>query len=142
MKKRLVAFSLVLVLVLSLACTALAATKPTVTLRGKQPTSIKRGKTITFSLNLDSKSYKKKNGAKRAQIRNYLYDSNFRKIQTFQKSTWTGKVNYKFYITPSKSVKTGTYNYTFDLWYRSKAGAKWKSTTPGKVYYCKFKVKK
>ena len=142
MKKRLVAFSLVLVLVLSLACTAFAA-KPTVKLYKTAPTSVKRGKTITYYVEVNSQSYSAKNGVKRAQWRQYLLNSKKQKLVKGQTKTFTGVKRYKSVWTISSSATTGTYYYATDMWYRSsKAGAKWKAVTPGKGYFYKFKIKK
>ena len=134
MKKRTVALLTVLVLILTVFGSAMAA-KPTAVLT-KAPTAITRGKIASFIFKLDSKSYAAKSDTLRAKLETIVAKGS---QQTGSASwVWTGTQSYVLRVGMKKAAPAGTYKLIYRVYYRKNASGKWIKAS-GKSY--KFTAK-
>ena len=120
--KKIVAFALVLVMVLTLCATAFAA-KPTVTLQGNKHKTVTRGKTYSYKFKLNCGSYKKKGSQYRARfiwgdIDPWGYDF------VYMDYIFTGKGSKTWKVKFAKNLYAGKYTMVYGTSYLS--GKKWK----------------
>jgi len=138
MKKRIIALLTLLVLVLSMNVTAMAAAKmPTASLTSA-PAIIKRGETNVFTFRLKSNDYPAVDDVFRAKL--------ICRITKGTKATgnavwsWTGSQIYKLRVGIKKSAPIGKYKLSYTTYYRKTATTSWKKT--GKTNTTYFTVKK
>ena len=120
--KKIIAFALVLVMILTLCATAFAA-KPTMTLKGNKHKTVTRGKTYSYKFELNCGSYKKKGSQFRAE---YVWASIDPKSYAtiFRDYLFTGKATKTWKIKFNKSLSAGKYTMLYGTYYLS--GKKWK----------------
>lgn len=120
--KKIVAFALVLVMVLTLCATAFAA-KPTMTLKGNKHKTVTRGKTYSYKFELNCGSYKKKGTQYRAEYVWGRFDPKGNPF-IYRDYYFTGKATKTWKVKFDKSLYTGKYTMVYGTLYLS--GKKWK----------------
>jgi hypothetical protein len=124
MKKRVTAVLLLLVLVLSLATSAMAASvKPTAKLTGS-PSTVARGKMVRFVFRLDSKDYAAKKDVYRSKLITWISKGSQRTGNAVW--VWTGKQYYHLRVKFAKKAPTGKYKLSYTTYYRTSGTASWR----------------
>ncbi|MBR6442683.1 MAG: hypothetical protein IKS46_03260 [Clostridia bacterium] len=128
--KRLIAFALVLVMVLTLCATAFAANPSASVVSKYKSQTVKRGKTVKWEFQLKCGSYKRKGSTWRASFDSYIAKGG--KKGTIYASTYTlyftgnGKHTVKWKVP--KTVPTGKYTLGYYTSYRDNKG-RWHATS-------------
>jgi hypothetical protein len=132
MKKRIIALVTLLVLLVTMSATAMAATKPTAKLKSEKTQTVAPGNAATLEFMLKSGTYTKKGDA----FRSKLY------IELSQGSTkisncswvWTGNQKYSCRLSFKKNATLGKYTVKYTTYYRKSAAAAWKKAKTSKCF--------
>ena len=125
MTKRIIAFSLVLVIVLTICATAFAA-KPTATIYSEYKNQkVKRGKTVTWKYKLKSSSYSQLYGYYyRARFDTYICKgSKSGPVYAYDQKLFTGNGSLKERWKVPKTTPKGKYINLYGTFYRSYGGS-------------------
>ena len=127
--KRLIAFALVLIMVLTLCATAFAATKPSVSIDKKyQNQTIKRGKTIKWAYKLNPGSYKLKNGYYRSRLFAWICKGSKNGVLVTEPYLYDfyGKHTFTLQWKVPKKTAKGKYVHVFGTAYRKNGSDSWR----------------